>query len=235
MYPLVWGIDPLYILFALPAIILVIYAQIKVKSTYNKYLQVPNSKGVSGLEVARALLDTSGLRDVSIEGTSRELGDHYDPRGKVLRLSPGVARSRSVAAMGIVAHEVGHAVQDARSYIPLRVRSGLVPIVGLGSGLGYIFFLLGILAQFSGLVWLGIALFSSSAIFALVTLPVERNASKRALGMLQAGGVVTGGELEAARSVLSAAALTYVAALAQAISTLLYYIFLATGMTRRDE
>ncbi len=127
MYPLGWGIDPMYILFALPAIILVIYAQLKVKSTYNKYLRVPNSKGVSGLEVARALLDTNGLWDVSIEGISRELGDHYDPRGKVLRLSPGVARSQSVAAMGIVAHEVGHAVQDARSYNPCGCAAAWCP------------------------------------------------------------------------------------------------------------
>lgn len=229
--------DPLYILFALPAIILALYAQLRVRSTYSRYLEAPNSRGVSGLEGARVLLDSAGLWNVSIEGTPGELTDHYDPRAGTLRLSRDVAHGRSVAALGIVAHEVGHAQQHARGYLPLRVRTGLVPVVNLGTSLGYVFFLLGILFRpLSELVWVGILLFSSGVVFMLVTLPVEWNASRRALGMLHSSGLVaTKEELAGARKVLSAAGLTYIAALAQALSTLLYYLFLALGLRRRND
>ncbi|MDP2952733.1 MAG: zinc metallopeptidase, partial [Chloroflexota bacterium] len=225
-----------YFVFALPALILVLYAQLKVKSTYKRYLEVPNARGVSGLEAGRALLDSAGLWNVSIEGTPGELTDNYDPRTNTLRLSAPVARGRSVAALGIVAHEVGHAQQDARGYPPLRVRSRLVPVVNLGTNLGYLFFILGMLLRpLAGLIWVGIALFSLGVIFMLVTLPVEWNASGRALAMLKTSGMVGEEELRGARRVLSAAALTYVAALAQTISTLLYYLFIAVGMRRRDD
>ncbi len=228
--------DPIYVLFALPGLILVMYAQYRVRSTYSKYLEEPNSRGIRGLEAARVLLDSGGLWNVSIEGTAGELTDHYDPRGPTLRLSAQVAQSRSLAALGIVAHEVGHALQDARAYVPLRVRSGLVPLANLGTNVGYLFFVLGFFIRLSGLVWLGIILFSTGVLFMLVTLPVEWNASQRALAMLEANGLVrTEEELAGTRKVLSAAALTYVAALAQAVSTLLYFIFAAMGLRSRDE
>ena len=225
--------DPMYLVFALPALLLAFYAQFRVSSTYGKYSRIANMQGISGLDAARSLLDASGLHGVSIEGTPGTLSDHYDPRTKTLRLSRGVAHSNSVAALGIVAHEIGHALQDQRGYMPLQVRTGLVPIVNLGSWLGYIFFIAGVLINISGLVWLGIAFFSGSVLFALVTLPVERNASSRALALLENSGMVGTTDLEGAKSVLSAASLTYVAALAQALSTLLYYVFLALGMGRR--
>jgi len=227
--------DPLYLVFALPALLLAFYAQFKVQWAYNKYLRVPNRRGLSGLEVARHLLAANGLGYISVEGTPGYLSDHYDPRTKTLRLSPQVARSPSVAALGIVAHEVGHAVQEAQGYAPLRLRSGLVPVVNFGSWLGPILFLIGWLMGYSKLAWMGVLCFSAAAVFALVTLPVEFDASRRALRMLQAYGlVVDRRELAGAKSVLDAAALTYVAALAQAISTLFYYIFLLTGMRRED-
>jgi len=226
--------DPMYLIFALPALILAFFAQYKVQSTYAKYARVHNMRGLSGLDAARWLLGASGLSHISVEGAPGRLTDHYDPRQKVLRLSREVAYSQSVAALGIVAHEVGHALQDQTNYAFLRLRTGLVPVVNLGSYLGFILFFIGILLQFSGLVWLGIIFFSGSVIFAFLTLPVEWDASRRALGMLRASGLVDSREVQGAQAVLSAASLTYVAALAQAISSLLYYIFIALGMRRRD-
>lgn len=226
--------DPMYLIFALPALILAFFAQYKVQSTYAKYSRVSNLRGLSGLDAARWLLGSSGLSHVSVEGAPGHLGDHYDPRKKVLRLSREVAYSQSVAALGIVAHEVGHALQDQTNYAFLRLRTGLVPVVNLGSYLGFILFFIGILLQFTGLVWLGIIFFSGSVVFAFLTLPVEWDASRRALQMLRASGLVDSRELKGAQAVLSAASLTYVAALAQAISSLLYYIFIALGMRRRD-
>jgi hypothetical protein len=226
--------DPMYLVFALPALILAFFAQYKVQSTYAKYSRVHNMRGLSGLDAARWLLGSSGLSHVSVEGAPGRLSDHYDPRQKVLRLSREVAYSQSVAALGIVAHEVGHAIQDQTNYAFLRLRTGLVPVVNLGSYLGFILFFIGILLQFSGLIWLGIIFFSGSVVFAFLTLPVEWDASRRALQMLRAGGMVDSREVQGAQAVLSAASLTYVAALAQAISSLLYYIFIALGMRRRD-
>jgi Zn-dependent membrane protease YugP len=225
--------DPMYLVFALPALILAFFAQYKVQSTYAKYSRVRNMRGLSGLDAARWLLGSSGLSHISVEGAPGRLSDHYDPRKKVLRLSREVAYSQSVAALGIVAHEVGHALQDQTNYAFLRLRTGLVPVVNLGSYLGFILFFIGILLQFSGLIWLGIIFFSGSVVFAFLTLPVEWDASRRALQMLTAGGLVDSRELKGAQAVLSAASLTYVAALAQALSSLLYYIFIALGMRRR--
>ncbi len=226
--------DPMYLVFALPALILAFYAQWKVRSAYSKYSRTPNMRGVTGLDAARWLLGAAGLSHVNVEGAPGRLSDHYDPRSKTLRLSKEVAYSPSVAALGVVAHEVGHALQDQTNYAPLRLRSGLVPVVNLGSYLGFILFFIGIILQFSGLLWLGIVFFSASVVFAFVTLPVEWDASQRAIRLLSSSGLVDSRELEGTQAVLSAAALTYVAALAQAISTLLYYVFLATGMRRRD-
>jgi Zn-dependent membrane protease YugP len=226
--------DIRYLLFSLPALVLALFAQWKVQSAYRKYSRIRNMRNLSGLEAARWLLRANGLGDVSVQGTRGVLSDHYDPRKKVLRLSRGVAESHSVAALGIVAHEVGHAVQDQVDYAPLRVRSGLVPVVNLGTWMGMILFFVGIVIQLSGLVWLGIIFFSGSVVFALVTLPVEQDASRRALQMLRADGLVGTTDLRGVQGVLSAASLTYVAALAQAVSQLLYFVFLATGMSRRD-
>jgi len=227
-----------YLIFAAPALLLALYAQSKVNAAYNRYSRQPNLRGLSGYEVARVLLRSAGLDHVRVEEVPGRLNDHYDPDRNVLRLSQGVAQSRSVAALGIVAHEVGHALQDAASYAPLRLRSGLVPAVSIGSWLGPILFFVGLLLSgltgSTAIAWLGVALFAGTALFALVTLPVEFNASNRALKLLHAYQLADGRELRQTKEVLDAAALTYVAALAQALSTLLYYIFLLTGSSRRE-
>lgn len=226
--------DPMYFLFALPALVLGLYAQWRIRSAYSKNLRVPNERGVSGLNAARQLLAAVGLDAVKLEGARGELTDHYDPRKKVLRLSENVAHSTSVAALGIVAHEVGHAVQDFEGYGPLRVRSAIVPVVNIGTWLGPILFVVGYLLQAFDLAVLGVIFFSGAAIFSLITLPVELNASSRAMQMLSDTRLIAQSEYKGAKSVLSAAALTYVAAAAQSISTLLYYVFLLGGVRRRN-
>ncbi len=227
--------DPMYLVFAVPALLVMIFAQLRVRSAYGKYSQERNMAEATGAQIARRLLDSADISDVSIEMVPGELSDHYDPRNKILRLSEHVYSSPSVAAMGIAAHEVGHAVQDHLGYMPMRLRAGLVPVVNLGSWLGYIFFILGFVVQYSGLTWLGILLFSAAVLFALITLPVEYNASSRALQLLRANGVVSTVELGGAKAVLNAAALTYVAALLQAVGQLLYWVLLALGPGKRDE
>lgn len=225
----------LYFVFGLPALLLAFYAQFKVRSAYGKYSRIANDRGLTGLDAARYLLNANALAHVNVEGTPGELSDHYDPRTKTLRLSAGVARSYSVAALGIVAHEVGHAVQDATAYMPLRLRTGMVPALSIGSYLGPILFMVGLLFQSFDLALVGVLFFAGAAVFALVTLPIEWDASRRGLQMLQANGlVISADEAHGVKSVLSAAALTYVAAVAQALSTLLYYVFLLSGMRRRD-
>ncbi len=226
--------DPLYLLFAAPALLLAMFAQWKVSSTYAKYTQIRNARNITGLQAAQYLLRANGL-NLNVSGTPGNLTDHYDPRDKTLYLSEGVARTPSVAALGIVAHEVGHAVQDAQGYAPMRLRAFLVAPASIGPWIGYILFIAGIFINASGLVWLGIAFFSLSLVFALATLPVEFNASQRALAMLRSSALVGQGEVEAAQSVLTAAALTYIAAAAQALSTLLYYVFVALNLGRRDD
>jgi Zn-dependent membrane protease YugP len=229
--------DPRYLIFALPALLLAFYAQYKVKSAYDRYSRKPNARGLSGYEAARILLRSAGLDHISVNEVPGRLSDHYDPGKDVLSLSQGVAQSRSVAALGIVAHEVGHAMQDATNYGPLRVRSGLVPAVSIGSWLGPIIFFVGfLLSAYTGstaIAWLGVFLFAGTAVFALITLPVEFNASHRALQLLRSYQLADGRDLQETKQVLDAAALTYVAALAQALSTLLYYVFLLTGFSRR--
>ena len=226
--------DPLYFVFALPALLFAFYAQMKVQGAYNKWLKVANERRMSGLEAARYLLSANQLGDINIEGIPGKLTDNYDPRTRTLHLSQDVANGRSVASLAIVAHEVGHAVQDAQNYAPMKLRGAIVPAITVGSWVGPILFFIGFLAQSMQPAWGGGILFAGTALFALVTLPVELNASSRALSMLRNDGIVfSDSEISGAKSVLTAAALTYIAALAQALLTLLYYVFLLTGTGRR--
>lgn len=227
--------DPLWLLFAGPALLLALFAQMRISNTYGKYSKVGNMRGITGLAVAKSLLASQGIQDVKIEGIPGRLTDHYDPHTKTLRLSQGVYESPSVAALGIVAHEVGHAVQDHRGYLPLKLRSGLLPLANLGSSLAIILFMLGFLFRWAGFLWLGVFLFSAAVLFALVTLPVELNASRRARAMLNSAGMVSAQEMDATKAVLSAAALTYVAVLLQSVGQLMYFIFSALGMGRNRD
>lgn len=227
--------DPLYFLFSLPAFLFALFAQWRVQSTVSKYSQMYTGRGLTGARVARALLDAYGLTQVRVERTGGFLGDHYDPLSRTLRLSGDVHDTPSVAAVGIAAHEAGHALQHAENYWPLQVRSAIVPAVQFGSYLGPLVFMAGFFLQITGLAWAGVALFGLVVVFALVTLPVEFDASRRAKELLAANGFAVGEELDGVNKVLDAAALTYVAGLAQALATLLYYITLLTGVGRRRE
>ncbi len=224
--------DPMYLVFMAPALLLAFYAQFKVKRAYATYTRVANERGITGLQAARMILPGEGLSGVSVEGTPGQLTDHYDPRTKTLRLSAGVAQQPSVAALAIVAHEIGHALQDNQGYTPLKLRSAIVPAVQVSAWVAPILFLIGFLFNMLSLAWLGVAFFAASAVFALVTLPVEFNASRRALKLLQTYQLTDGRELQGAKAVLDAAALTYVAALAQTLATLLYYV---TLLGRRND
>ncbi len=232
---LMFGGYGLYILFSLPALILGFWAQIRVQSAFNKFSRVRTYAGLSGAQIARRMLDSVGLSHVRVEQSRGFLSDHYDPRAKVLRLSPQVYQSNSVAAAGVAAHEAGHAIQDASGYTMLQLRSALVPGVQLGSWLGPIIFIIGFFLSptiGTSIAWLGIGLFALAAVFALVTLPVEFDASRRAKAWLSTSGAIYNEEIRGVNSVLDAAALTYVAAAVQAISTILYYVFLLTGRNR---
>lgn len=227
-------IDPGYFVFALPPMLLGLWAQFRVKSAFNKYSQVRTQSGINGAEAARRILDRGGIGNVSIEPSRGMLSDHYDPGSKALRLSEAVYGRPSIAAVGVAAHEAGHALQDKSGYIPLQIRSVMVPAVSLGSNLGPILFMAGLfLAGSLGttLAWAGIALFGAAALFALVTLPVEFNASSRAKELLVSQGIVSSSEMAGVNAVLDAAALTYVAAAAQAIMQLLYFL---NVMNRRN-
>lgn len=218
-----WLFDPLYLVMLLPALLLGFYAQWRVRSTFAQYSRVNAASGTSAERLARRLLDGAGLANVKIEQIKGTLTDHYDPRTRTLRLSN--PESRSLAALGVAAHEVGHAIQHARAYRPLELRTAIVPVANFGSQLALPLFFLGLFFQMPGLMTAGIIAYSLAVLFTLVTLPVEFNASRRAIGLLRDGGFVTSGqELGAVKRVLSAAALTYVAAAATAILTLLYLL-----------
>jgi uncharacterized protein len=228
----------MYFIFFIPGMLLMLWAQSKVKGNYKKYSQVPNMAGLTGAQAARRILDANGLQDVAVEAVRGELSDHYDPRKRVLRLSQGVYGVPSISAVGIAAHEAGHAIQHAQAYGPLMMRTNLVPLVNIGSNLGFIVLLAGLFMQLTGLAWAGVALFSLATLFALLTLPVEFDASKRAKLALVQVGIVDGGmnggqELRGVDNVLSAAAWTYIAGFAASVLQLLYYVMLVTGM-RRD-
>ncbi len=225
----------LYLLFALPALLLGLYAQFKVQSAFNRYSRVRTWRGITGAQAARYILDAWGLHDVRVEEVGGFLTDHYDPVNKVLRLSPAVARTPSVAAVGVAAHEAGHALQHAQGYWALQLRTAAVPSVQVGSWLGPIIFMVGLLFNSVSMAWLGVILFSAVVLFALITLPVEFDASARAKRLLVQHGILAPEEMRGVNEVLNAAALTYVAAAVQAISTLLYYIFILGGFSRRED
>lgn len=225
--------NPLYFILVGPAIIFAMWAQYKVKTAYNRYSQVAASSGLTGSQLARNLLDKNDLQEVSIEQISGELNDHYDPRTKVLRLSPNIYNGRSIAALGVAAHETGHALQDKNGYVPMRFRAGLVPVANLGSRIAPLLIFLGVFLLYSRLVFgnvmlqVGIVLFAGAVLFQLITLPVEFNASSRALAMITDGGYIQNDEYQAAKKVLSAAALTYLAAALAAVMQLIYFILLS--------
>ncbi|MGQ9479910.1 zinc metallopeptidase [Chloroflexus sp.] len=230
--------DPTYLIFAVPAMLFALWAQFQVQSAFNKWSQVANMRRLNGFDVAQVLMRNEGLDHIGVETIPGMLTDHYDPSSKVIRLSQGSLQP-SVAAMAIVAHELGHAAQDKEGYAWLRVRSGIVGFANIGSQLGvWLFFIGMMLSTFGGrgfgfqLAVVGVILFSAAVAFTLVTLPVEFNASARAREMLQRAGLVTVQEAEGVNAVLNAAALTYVAAAAQAIAQLLYFV---TILMRRRE
>ena len=223
----------LYLLLSIPALLLGMYAQSRVQSAYRKYSQIRLSNGMTGAEVARKILDLNNLQNVQIDQVRGTLSDHYDPRKKILSLSQSVYGTASIAAAGVAAHEAGHAIQHSKKYGPLSLRSLMVPSVQLGSWLGPIMFMAGLLLAMENLAIIGLILFAATLLFALVTIPVERDASKRAKNILSSSGIVYGNEAIGVNAVLDAAALTYVAGAVQALSTRLYYLMLFTGGRRR--
>lgn len=242
LFGLFWGDWTVLVL--IPAMIFAFWAQINVQTTFSRFKQVRNRRGLTAADVARRILDANGLNYVQIQRVSGELTDHYDPRAQVVRLSDSVYDSTSVAAIGVAAHEVGHACQHAEDYVPLRIRSAIIPMTRIGSMLAMPVFILGLLfAQLSlygnmvgdVFMMLGILLFSLSTLFQLVTLPTEFNASAHALKTLESYGILDGDELVGARSTLRAAALTYVAALASSLASLLRLLLIFGGSrSRRD-
>lgn len=230
-----------YLIFAAPVLILSLIAQAKVNSAYKKYSKISNSRRLSGAMAAQMILNHYGITDVRIEMCSGKLSDHYSPNEKVIRLSQGVFSGTSVAAVGIACHEAGHAAQHAENYLPNTIRTALVPVTNFGSRFGLIIAFLGYFLAYGSLnsdfgfyfIIAGLALYGLVAVFQLVTLPVEFNASKRALSVIEETGMLAGSEYNGAKSVLTAAAMTYVAALATAVVNLLYYALRLLGNNKR--
>ncbi len=236
--PMFYYFDWTYLILVLPAIILAVAAQGKVSSTFNKYSKVQSHIGITGAEAARRIMEQNGIYDVSVERVSGNLTDHYDPSRKVLRLSDNVYSSSSIAAIGVAAHETGHAIQHARNYAPLSLRSLMVPLANIGSSLAMPLILLGILFSFSSrmgdsLITLGIILFGLSVVFTVITLPVEFNASKRAVACLDESRILYSDEIDGVKKVLGAAAMTYVASTAVALANFIRLIVIFGGR-RRD-
>jgi Zn-dependent membrane protease YugP len=234
--PLFYPMYQPYVIIVLPAILLSLYAQFKVQSTFQRYLQVPAASGMTGAEVARTLLRRQGLDNVRVEAIPGNLTDHYDPRDRTLRLSQQVFYGNSLAALGVAAHETGHALQHATDYVPLGVRSALVPAANIGSQMGLPLAVFGFFLNSGFMLQLGIVLYSAAVLFQLVTLPVEFNASSRALALLEGHGMLARQEVGGARAVLSAAALTYIAATLAAILQLVRLLLMAglLGGRRND-
>jgi Zn-dependent membrane protease YugP len=226
--------DPNYLCYMAPAFLLMALASWYVNSTYRKWSGIRARSGLTGAQAAQRLISSGGLAGVQIQTIGGNLTDNYDPRDKTLRLSAGVADSPSVASIAVAAHELGHAMQDSEGYLPLRLRAALVPAVNIGSTLGWILIVAGLLLRFTQLAWLGVLVFSGGAVFALATLPVELNASARAKRLLAETGIVSGeDEIGGVNQVLNAAALTYVAGLMTAVLQLLYFVSLVGGSGRR--
>lgn len=230
--PWFYYFDPT-MLIVLPALILAIWAQINVKTTYSKYSKVSTRNGVTGFDAARRILDANGLYNVGIERIRGNLTDHYDPKANVIRLSESVYSSTSAAAVGVASHEAGHAVQHAVGYGPIKLRSAVIGVTNFGSMMAMPLFLIGLIMASQPLMFAGIILYSLVAVFQLITLPVEFNASRRAMVALSDSGRFSDEELRASRKVLTAAALTYVAALASSLLSLLRLIVIANGRDRR--
>lgn len=226
-----YGIDATYIFLVLPAVIFALWAQFNVKSTFSKYSRIASRSGMTGFDSARRILDANGLRDVRIAHVSGDLTDHYNPTDNTIYLSDSVYGSDSAAAIGVAAHEAGHAVQHATGYTPIKIRSAIIPITNIGSNLAMPLIILGIVLSFPTLAYIGVAAFGLSTLFQLVTLPVEFDASGRALRALE--GTLDGDDLSSARKVLRAAALTYVAALAVSLVNLLRLLIMVAGNDRR--
>ena len=222
-----YGFDSTFLLI-LPAIILAAYAQSKVSSTFNKYLRVKNSYGYTGFEVARRILDANGLQDVPVERVAGKLSDHYDPRKRILRLSQDVYNSNSLASVGVAAHECGHAIQHLEGYAPLVIRNAIAPVASFGSQASWIFIIAGFIFSWVNLIDIGILLFAAAVVFQVITLPVEFNASRRAIELLEVNGLVPVNEIGPSREVLRAAALTYVAATFTAVMQL-FRLFVLRG------
>ena len=227
----VWG--P-YMYLLIPAILLSLYAQFKISSSYKKYSKIRSQSGLTGAQTARAILNSNGLYDVRVERVGGRLTDHYDPSARVINLSEDVYQGNSLSSVAVAAHETGHALQHASGYVPMQLRSSFVPVANLGSGAGQILIIAGLfIPSVSWLLELGILAFTFAVLFQIITLPVEYNASHRALSLLQEGQMLGGEELRGARSVLNAAALTYVAAALAAVLTLARFILIARG--RNDD
>jgi len=229
------GIDPLYWMMMIPVFILSAFSSLRVKTTFNKFSKLGSRSGMTGAEAAALILKRNGLSDIQVMETGGFLSDHYDPSKRVVRLSPDVFRSNSIAAIGVAAHETGHAIQHKTGYTPLVLRNTMVPIASIGSNFAWIIIIAGFVLGFLGLVKIGIILFSAVVFFQIVTLPVEFNASSRAKEMLSSYGILSSTEIEGVKKVLSAAAMTYVAAAASAIMTLLYFLVRAGLLGGRDE
>ena len=224
-----WGYDITYFIFMIPCLILSLYCSAKVNSTFNKYSKVANKRGITGAQAAQQVLTANGVTGVRIEPVSGKLTDHFDPRTNTIRLSEAVYNNTSVAAVGVAAHEAGHAVQHAQDFMPNKIRSAIVPVANIGSKLSWILIFIGFLlpVQYNFVITLGIIFFSLSVLFTLVTLPVEFNASKRALATIKGTNLLYDDEYTGAKKTLSAAAMTYVAAAATAIAQLLRLVLLA--------
>ena len=228
-----WFYDYWYIILVLPTAILAMWAQSRVNSTFEKYSRYPTRSGMSGYDGARMVLDRHGLYDVKIEMTRGHLSDHFDPRTNVIRLSEAVYHGRNAAAIGVAAHEAGHAVQYAEDYAPMKLRAAIIPATNIGSNLAMPLILLGLLLSYPTLAWAGVIAFSLSTVFQLVTLPVEFNASRRAMETLGDSGSFSEEERTASRNVLTAAAMTYLAALAVSLANLLRFALIVSGNSRR--
>lgn len=225
--------DYWYLILVVPTIVIALIAQFRVTSAFKKYSKYNTKHGLTAAEITRRILNENGLFDVSVQRVSGNLTDHFDPKNKVIRLSDSVHDSTSIAAIGVAAHEAGHAVQHATNYLPIKIRNSLVPVANFGSSIAPFLIIMGILLSFEGLTWIGIILYSTIALFQLVTLPVEFNASSRAIKTLSSMMILDDTESRGARKVLSAAALTYVAALLTSIANLLRFVLLARGRNRR--